>query len=88
VDTFPYQQIVFEERDRRDKMIYKVIYQESSYEVPIRERSKRLYLEAESQKDVRRKLSDRGYNIELIQPLDEAHLEYEKQSEDFKLENV
>ncbi|WP_047982951.1 DNA-dependent RNA polymerase subunit epsilon [Ornithinibacillus californiensis] len=69
-------------------MIFKVIYQESSYEVPVRERSKSLYFEADSEKDIRKKLSDRGLNIEYIQPLDEAHLEYEKQSEDFKVESV
>ncbi|MUK89589.1 DUF1447 family protein [Ornithinibacillus sp. L9] len=69
-------------------MIYKVLYQESSYEVPVRERTKSLYMEAESKKDVRRKLIDRNYNIEFIQELDEAHLEYEKQSELFAMENV
>jgi DNA-dependent RNA polymerase auxiliary subunit epsilon len=75
------------ERDRRDSMIFKVFYQDSLYEVPTRERSKSLYMEAESEKEVRQKLSDRGLNIEFIQMLDEAHLEYEKQSDDFKLEN-
>ncbi|GGA87905.1 DNA-dependent RNA polymerase subunit epsilon [Ornithinibacillus halotolerans] len=69
-------------------MIYKVIYQESLHEVPVRERSKSLYIEAESEKEVRQKLSDRKLNIEFIQLLDEAHLAYEKQSEAFKLETV
>jgi DNA-dependent RNA polymerase auxiliary subunit epsilon len=69
-------------------MIFKVIYQESSNEVPIRERSKSLYVEAESEKDVRIKLKDRGLNIEFIQPLQEAHLEYEKSSEDFHVETI
>lgn len=69
-------------------MIFKVIYQESRLEVPVRERTKSLYVEADSEKDVRIKLSDRNYNIEFIQPLDDAHLEYEKQSEDFKVETV
>ncbi|WP_047982153.1 DNA-dependent RNA polymerase subunit epsilon [Ornithinibacillus contaminans] len=69
-------------------MIYKVIYQTSSYEVPVRERTQSLYIEADSQKEVRQKLSDRNYNIEFIQPLDGAHLEYEKQSEAFQLETV
>lgn len=76
------------ERDRRDSMIFKVIYQESRQEIPVRERSKSLYVEADSEKEVRQKLSDRNYNIEFIHPLDEAHLAYEKQSEDFKVENV
>ena len=69
-------------------MIFKVIYQETSYEVPIRERSKSLYVEAESEKDVRIKLKDRKLNIEFIQPLQEAHLEYEKNSEDFHVETI
>lgn len=69
-------------------MIYKVIYQESIDEVPVRERSRSLYLEAESEKEVRQKLINRKLNIEYIQLLDEAHLEYEQQSEDFKLETV
>lgn len=69
-------------------MIYKVLYQEFAKEVPIRERTKSLYLEAESIREARHKLSDREINIEHIQELDEAHLAYEQQSEDFKLENV
>lgn len=69
-------------------MIFKVLYQDTANEVPVRERTKALYLEADSVRDVRQKLRDREINIEYIQELDEAHLEYEKQSEDFKLENV
>lgn len=77
------------ERDvRRDKMIYKVLYQELSDEVPVRERTKSLYLEANSQREVRQKLSDRNINIEFIQKLDEAHLEHEKQSEAYELEKL
>lgn len=67
-------------------MIYKVLYQESQDEVPIRERTKTLYIEADSVREVRQKLADRHYNIEYIQELNEAHLEFEKQSEHFKLE--
>lgn len=80
--------IKVKERDRRDKMIFKVIYQESRLEIPVRERSKSLYIEADSEKEVRQKLTNRNYNIEFIQPLDEAHLAYEQQSEDFKVETV
>lgn len=69
-------------------MIFKVLYQEEPGEIPVRERTKSLYIEAESVRDVRNKLSDRNINIEYIQQLDEAHLEYEKQSEEFQLENV
>jgi len=69
-------------------MIFKVLYQELAEEIPVRERTKSMYLEAESIRDARKKLSDRKINIEYIQSLDEAHLNYEKQSEHFKLENV
>lgn len=69
-------------------MVFKVLYQKNANEVPARERTNTLYVEAESIRDVRNKLSDREINIEFIQELDEAHLAFEKQSEDFKLENV
>ncbi|AIF66238.1 DNA-dependent RNA polymerase subunit epsilon [Terribacillus saccharophilus] len=69
-------------------MVFKVFYQEKPSEVPVRERSKSLYMEAESIRQVRNTLADRDINIEFIQPLDEAHLAYEKQSEDFKLEQA
>ncbi|TQS75710.1 DUF1447 family protein [Ornithinibacillus gellani] len=68
-------------------MIFKVLYQEYSDEIPVRERTKSLYVEAESDREVRRMLSDRNYNIEFIHPLDDAHLAYEQQSEHFRVEN-
>ncbi|WP_373895879.1 DNA-dependent RNA polymerase subunit epsilon [Virgibacillus natechei] len=69
-------------------MIYKVLFQELPNEVPVRERTKSLYVEAESEREVRNKLSNRELNIEYIHVLDEAHLNYEKQSEHFITENV
>ena len=69
-------------------MIFKVLYQEVQSEVPVRERTKSLYIEAESVRDVRNKLNDKNYNIEYIQELDEAHLNYEKQSPNFELESI
>lgn len=69
-------------------MIFKVLYQELPNEVPVRERTKSLYIEAETERKVREKLSDRGINIEFIQALDEAHLNYEQTSSDFHLENA
>ncbi|WP_181348979.1 DNA-dependent RNA polymerase subunit epsilon [Thalassobacillus sp. CUG 92003] len=69
-------------------MIYKVLYQELPNEVPVRERTKSMYVEAESERSVREKLANSGINIEFIQVLDEDHLNYEQQSEDFKVENV
>lgn len=69
-------------------MIFKVLYQENPDETPVREHTKSLYIEADSEKDVRIKLKDRNINIEFIQLLTEAHLEYEKTSENFKLETA
>jgi DNA-dependent RNA polymerase auxiliary subunit epsilon len=67
-------------------MIFKVLYQETLSQPPVRERTKSLYVEAEAEKDVRIALADRDYNIEFIQALSPEFLEYEKQSENFKLE--
>lgn len=69
-------------------MIYKVLYQEHLNAVPVREHTLSLYIEAESVRDVRQKLQDRDINIEYIQLLDEAHLEFEKRSDDFSLVQV
>ncbi|HLR62269.1 MAG TPA: DNA-directed RNA polymerase subunit epsilon [Lentibacillus sp.] len=69
-------------------MVFKVLYQELPDEIPVREQTKSLYIEGDSERDVRNKLSGRNYNIEYIQVLDDAHLAYEKKSEDFKLETV
>ncbi|KGX91549.1 hypothetical protein N781_03390 [Pontibacillus halophilus JSM 076056 = DSM 19796] len=69
-------------------MIYKVLHQSMPEQVPVRERTTALYIEGESERDVRYKLADRQINIEYIQLLQGDHLEYEQQSEDFKLENI
>lgn len=69
-------------------MIFKVYYQENALEVPVRENTKSLYVEAESEREVRSILRDRKYNIELIQLLEGNHLEYEQASSNFKVENV
>lgn len=69
-------------------MIYKVLYQESPDIPPTRERTKSMYVEAESEIEVRAKLRDRNINIEFIQALNDVHLEYEKKSENFKVESV
>lgn len=67
-------------------MIYKVYYQEDKLEVPVRENTKSLYLEAVDVREVREKLQDRNYNIELIQLLEGNYLEYEQASENYRLE--
>lgn len=69
-------------------MIYKVYYQENALEVPVRENTKSLYLEAKSEREVRSLLKDHKYNIELIQLLEGNHLEYEQASLNFKVEKI
>ncbi|SIT68241.1 DNA-dependent RNA polymerase subunit epsilon [Edaphobacillus lindanitolerans] len=69
-------------------MIYKVFYQENMHEVPVRENTKSMYVEAESERQVRAGLKERGINIEYIQLLEDGHLEYEKKSENFQIEQV
>ncbi|WP_170006835.1 DNA-dependent RNA polymerase subunit epsilon [Bacillus fonticola] len=70
-------------------MVYKVYYQEPKQEVPVRERTKSLYMEAESEREARLRLKDKPYNIEFVQKVDGAYYEYESQSEHFKImENV
>lgn len=66
-------------------MIYKVYYQESITQVPVREKTKVLFIDGESVRDVRGKIADRGYNVEFIQEVKGAYLEYEQQNEDFKV---
>ncbi|WP_066367738.1 DNA-dependent RNA polymerase subunit epsilon [Neobacillus fumarioli] len=66
-------------------MIFKVYYQESKTEVPVREKTKSLFIEAESVREVLSKIRGRGYNIEYVQEVKGAYLEYEKQNEDFKV---
>lgn len=66
-------------------MIFKVYYQESIKEVPVREKTKTLYIEGESVRDVRSKIADRGFNVEFVQEVKGAYLEYERQNEHFKV---
>ncbi|MGJ9383916.1 hypothetical protein CR203_02090 [Salipaludibacillus neizhouensis] len=69
-------------------MIFKVFYQDTLNEVPVRERTNSLYLEAASEEEVRKKLTGKEYNIEFVTPLSEESLAYEKENNlDFKLEN-
>ncbi|MET3575811.1 DNA-dependent RNA polymerase subunit epsilon [Bhargavaea ullalensis] len=69
-------------------MIYKVFYQENMHEVPVRENTKSMYVEAENERQVRASVKERGYNIEYIQLLEGGHLEYEMKSENFHVEQV
>ncbi|GEK32701.1 UPF0356 protein [Kurthia sibirica] len=67
-------------------MIYKVYYQESMLDVPVRENTKSLYLEAADPREVRELLAPRKYNVELIQLLEGNYLAYEQASEHYHLE--
>ena len=69
-------------------MIYKVYYQENMLQVPVRENTKSMYIEADSERSVREKLKERNYNIEFIQLLEGAHLEHEQAAPYFELEQV
>lgn len=66
-------------------MIFKVYYQEHLYEVPVREKTKSLFVDAESERDVRLKLKSRDINIEYVQIVEGAYLNYEKKHEDYKV---
>lgn len=66
-------------------MVFKVYFQESIHQVPVRENTKTLYVQGESVRDVRKKIADRGYNVEFVQAVTGAFLEYEQQNEDFKV---
>ncbi|MEH7222392.1 RNA polymerase epsilon subunit [Bacillus sp. JJ1566] len=66
-------------------MIFKVYYQEDAYEVPVRENTRTIYIEAESIVEVRKKLKERKINIEYIQQVEGAYFEYEKLNEDYKV---
>lgn len=69
-------------------MIYKVYYQENAHEIPVRENTRSMYLEAQSEREVRVKLKDFDYNIEYIQLLDGEYLAHEQESTNFELENL
>jgi DNA-dependent RNA polymerase auxiliary subunit epsilon len=69
-------------------MIFKVYYQENIHEMPVREKTKVLFVEAENEREVRHYLKDRQINIEYIQSLEGKYLEYEKNSPHFSLENA
>ncbi|MBB6449452.1 DNA-dependent RNA polymerase auxiliary subunit epsilon [Geomicrobium halophilum] len=67
-------------------MVFKVFYQPNLDDVPVREKTESLFIEAESEREVRSKLAEDKLNIEYIQALSDAHLEYEQKRDGFKLE--
>ncbi|WP_019152960.1 DNA-dependent RNA polymerase subunit epsilon [Robertmurraya massiliosenegalensis] len=66
-------------------MIFKVYFQDLKTEAPVREKTKTIFVEAESVREVRTKLAERPYNIEFITPVDGAFLEYEQKNENYKV---
>ncbi|WP_419883689.1 DNA-dependent RNA polymerase subunit epsilon [Peribacillus sp. B-H-3] len=67
-------------------MTFKVYYQVNATEVPVRENTKTIYVEGESERDVRLKLKSEPYNIEFVQAVQGAYYDYEKEhNEDFKV---
>lgn len=67
-------------------MIFKVYYQPTKRINPRRENTETLYLEAKSEVEARLLVEENTeYNVEFIEGLDDRTLEYEKQSENFKL---
>ena len=70
-------------------MIFKVYYQPTKRINPRRENTETLYLEAKSEVEARLLVEENTeYNVEFIEGLDDKTLEYEKQSENFKLTEV
>lgn len=69
-------------------MIYKIYYQDNMLEVPVRENTMSMFIEASSVQEVRQLLKGRNINIEYIQLLEGKHLEYEQASPHFELEQV
>lgn len=67
-------------------MIFKIIYQENPNQVPLRENAKTLFMEADSKVEVRQRLADNTpYNIQHIEEISGAYLEYEQSSPDYRL---
>lgn len=67
-------------------MLFKVTYQPNSFDVPTRETTLSLYMEAESEVEARKILENNTpYNIEFVQPIEGKHLEYEKNNSEFQI---
>lgn len=67
-------------------MIFKITYQDNKIRNPKREQTKSLYIEAETDVEARAIVEENTpYNIEFVQLLDPAHLDYEQKSPDFTL---
>lgn len=69
--------------------VFKVFFQEDPDTRILREETQTRYVEAETEEEVRNYLRETRSNIEFIQALSPAHLEYEKNNnEKFKVESI
>lgn len=68
--------------------VFKVFFQKTKEEVIVREHTQTIYVEGQTEEQVRIYLKDRNFNIEFITKLEGAHLEYEKQSDHFNVEQA
>ena len=68
--------------------VFKVFFQKTKEEVIVHEHTQTIYVEGQTEEQVRRYLKDRNFNIEFITKLEGAHLEYEKQSDHFNVEQA
>ncbi|MDO4814110.1 MAG: RNA polymerase epsilon subunit [Gemella sp.] len=68
--------------------VFKVFYQANNKEIPVRENTEVLYVEANNAPEVVKYAEDKNFNVEFVQELSEQHLEFEKESANFKLEKV
>ncbi|WP_163652441.1 DNA-dependent RNA polymerase subunit epsilon [Listeria sp. PSOL-1] len=66
-------------------MIFKVYYQETNTETPVREKTQSLYIDANDEVEVRQSLKAKPFHIEHIEALSDKHLEYEQSQPDFRL---
>ncbi|KRM25075.1 MULTISPECIES: DNA-directed RNA polymerase subunit epsilon [Limosilactobacillus] len=67
-------------------MIFKVYYQPDSTKRPVRENTKSLYIEADSEPEALLMVEhNTDYSIEYVEQLDEKALAYEKQNPNFKM---
>lgn len=67
-------------------MIFKATFQETKDQVPLRENTKSIFVQANSKAEARALLdAHTPYNIEFLQEMTDAHLEYERETNpDFK----
>lgn len=70
-------------------MVFKIYYQETKAQNPKRENTKVMYVESNSLTDVRHDVETKTtHNIEFIEELSTAALEYEQQSVNFAMTEI